>query len=478
MRKADIIVFAKQRLLGINTEFESLNYDNFDENTFTSSISFLDYDTVVISTNYISSLYSEASTSPYQNKRLLSEYASNQIKEDYKIIKDQLIEQLKQGKNVFVLMGSNENCYIYTGEKQYSGTGKNARQTNIVTEFDTYSFLPIKISATHVYGKRTEICGNQPYADFFKKSKECYQYAAYFSVPQSSALLKVQGSSKTVSAVFEYENGKIVLLPFPYYEDDYTEKKYRKKYGMIYLNSLLDLSTRLSASVDDYVLPVWSNCFSILNEAAECEKLEKDFQKLQRLQKSIEKQEELVRQIQRYKTLITSSGDQLEEIIKLVLAELGFSLFEAEKGRSDIIARYREVDIVVEVKGVTKSAAEKHAAQLEKWVAQFTEENKRTPKPLLIVNGFCDTPLLERVENVFPNQMLKYCEARNHALITTTQLLCLYIETRRNPSCLDERLRELLSTVGIYQQYQQITDFISWGNSPADENTDTIAVGV
>ena len=166
-----VIVFTKQRFLGINTEFGSLNYNNFDENIFTSSISFLDYDVVVISTNFISSRYPESSTSPYQNKRLLSNYASNQITEDYKIIKEQLIE-------------------------------------------------------------------------------------------------------------------------------------------------------------------------------------------------------------------------------------------------------------------------------------------------LLIVNGFCDTPLLERIEDVFPNQMLKYCEARNHVLVTTTQLLCLYIETRNDLSCLDERINGLLSTVGIYQPYQNITDFI------------------
>lgn len=156
----DVIVFTKQRFLGINTEFGSLNYNNFDENIFTSSISFLDYDVVVISTNFISSRYPESSTSPYQNKRLLSDYASNQITEDYKIIKEQLIELLKQGKMVFILMGSNENCYIYTGEKQYSGTGKNARQTHIVTEFDMYSFLPIKITATHGMVNVLKFAGN------------------------------------------------------------------------------------------------------------------------------------------------------------------------------------------------------------------------------------------------------------------------------------------------------------------------------
>lgn len=273
-------------------------------------------------------------------------------------------------------------------------------------------------------------------------------------------LLKIPGTSKAVSAVFEYENGKIILLPLPYYEDDFTEEKYWRKYGKIYLDSLFELSDRLSTSLDDYVLPDWTNYFSILNETVESIKLEKDLQRLQKIQRSIENQEELIRQIQRYKTLLTASGDQLEEIVKLVLSELGFSLVEAEKGRSDIIARYGETDIVAEIKGVTKSAAEKHAAQLEKWVAQFTEENEHAPKPLLIVNGFCDTPLLERVEDVFPNQMLKYCEARNHVLVTTTQLLCLYIETRNDMSCLDDKIKELLATVGIYQPYQNITDFI------------------
>lgn len=73
---------------------------------------------------------------------------------------------LKQGRNVFVLMGNNDNCYIYTGEKQYSGTGRNARQTNIVREFNAYSFLPIKLNVTEVVGERIDICCSSPYRDF------------------------------------------------------------------------------------------------------------------------------------------------------------------------------------------------------------------------------------------------------------------------------------------------------------------------
>ena len=109
---------------------------------------------------------------------------------------------------------------------------------------------------------------------------------------------------------------------------------------------------------------------------------------------------------------------------------------------------------------ITKSAAEKHAAQLEKWVSQYFEENEVSPKGVLIVNGFCDTPLNERLEDVFPQQMLKYCVARGHVLLTSTQLLCLYIELCNNPACKEERITELLSCVGKYERYRETKDYL------------------
>ena len=162
----------------------------------------------------------------------------------------------------------------------------------------------------------------------------------------------------------------------------------------------------------------------------------------------------------------------MEEVVQETLQEIGFTLSEAEVGRSDIIASYNGTDIVAEIKGVSKSAAEKHAAQLEKWVAQFIEEKEHAPKPLLIVNGYSDTPLVERVEDVFPNQMLKYCAARGHALITTTQLLCLYIEIKKNPTCAEERITELLSCVGKYQRYLDYNNYIKLVQNEETENNE------
>ena len=118
----------EKKIVGLNTYFKSLEYENFDEYEFSARISLLDYDAVVINAEYLITCYSTSYDSSYQNKPCLSDYNSAQIVEDFKKIEGQIKELLKQGRNVFVLMGNNDNCYIYTGEKQYSGTGRNARQ--------------------------------------------------------------------------------------------------------------------------------------------------------------------------------------------------------------------------------------------------------------------------------------------------------------------------------------------------------------
>ena len=114
----------------------------------------------------------------------------------------------------------------------------------------------------------------------------------------------------------------------------------------------------------------------ILDEKVKLKKQNTIENKIAKLEKELDKERIAVQEVQKYKLLLTSSGTTLEEIVKQVLDELGFTILEAEKGRSDIIAKYGEVAIVAEIKGVTKSAAEKHAAQLEKWVAQYIEENE------------------------------------------------------------------------------------------------------
>lgn len=449
----------ERRMLGVNTEFNSLKYPNLTEAHFRSSISLLDYDMVIINASGIIDLYYEDDKQgTYENKKLLCNEDSHQIKEDFLSICEQVIDLLKLGKNIYVLVGRNPNCFVYTGKKERNSSGKG--QVNYVEEFNAFSFQPVSINAAFVDGTEMEICSHEPFATFFRNTEELVHYQARFILPKGSkALLKIRGTDKVVSALVEHEQGRIIFLPTPYLKGDYRTDEYWQEYGTQYLDRLVALDKALFADAE-YELPSWTESFTILNERDTVSKIERTKERLEKTKEALSKQEKKLTDLQYYKRLLTGSGTVLEEAVKQVLSEIGFKILETEKGRSDVIAKYGEYDVVAEIKGVTKSAAEKHAAQLEKWASGFHEKTDRTPKALLIVNGFCDTPLNERNEDVFPAQMLPYATARNHILVSSVKLLCLYIEIKENPSCKEERIQELLSTVGVYKRYEDPFEFI------------------
>jgi hypothetical protein len=91
--------------------------------------------------------------------------------------------------------------------------------------------------------------------------------------------------------------------------------------------------------------------------------------------KKINKQKEFIAKIEENKILFTGTGGALEVQIRKVISELGFSVEKGSIGRADLIANYNDKVAVIEIKGVTKSAAEKNAAQLEKSVSEYFEAN-------------------------------------------------------------------------------------------------------
>lgn len=106
------------------------------------------------------------------------------------------------------------------------------------------------------------------------------------------------------------------------------------------------MDERLNISNEDFSLPKWANEMYILGEKEEIAKQIKIENKIGELQVKLINQKYCIEEIQKYKLLLTASGGLLEEITKKVLGELGFSLLNAEKGRSDIAAKYGDLGIV------------------------------------------------------------------------------------------------------------------------------------
>ncbi|RFA09033.1 hypothetical protein B7R54_07195 [Subtercola boreus] len=149
------------------------------------------------------------------------------------------------------------------------------------------------------------------------------------------------------------------------------------------------------------------------------------------------------------KILLYGTGDALAEKCAEVLERFGAQRLPAPENRADLRFSFEERIIVVEVKGVTKSAKEENAAQLEKWVME--DVSSGTPysqiKPVLIVNAFRQKSPSERAET-FPSQMLQMSESRGHALLSSVQLFVLAAEVSEGHLSGSEALQIITSTVG------------------------------
>src|SRR5262249_14378986 len=150
--------------------------------------------------------------------------------------------------------------------------------------------------------------------------------------------------------------------------------------------------------------------------------------------------------VEELKTLFTGTGNELESKVEFVFKNLGFEIHDTVSNRDDLIVKYKDRIAVIEVKGVVGSAAEKNATQLEKWVTEYHFENEIEPKGILIVNAFKDIELKDRKDPTFPNQMLSYSIKKEHCLISSTQLLCLYFDAIKNPDKKEELINSLFDT--------------------------------
>lgn len=455
----------QQRMLGIDTLFSNFDRSYFVQDSFLSHTSFFDYDAVIFNTQKIIKHYTTDNNGTFNNKTYLSLSNTIRINEDYQRMKQGIIDYLQSGKNIYLLMGHNEKCYITKMVKNYLG-----QTERLPYEFNMFSFLPITIIETHSYGKEMQLCCKSPYKEFFEAIANFSGYAVHYTTQENATTLAtIKDSENIVSSVIEFNGGKIICLPQPNFITRNTAQDYWKDYSISFLDSLFELNARLQAP-ETVVMPAWAENILILDEANHIAAKNQIINDIAESERKLNEEEEILHHIQNYKKLIFTQGTALEEIIKQVFSELGFVLFDTEPGKADIIAKYNDVDIVVEIKGLNKSASQQNDAQLEKWVAEFVIKNEHPPKAILIVNGYCETPLPERTEPVFPDQMIPLSTAWNHALLSTTQLLCLYIEIKNNPSVKEDRIKELLETVGVYQRYDDISQYIKCVNETGETN--------
>jgi hypothetical protein len=88
-------------------------------------------------------------------------------------------------------------------------------------------------------------------------------------------------------------------------------------------------------------------------------------------------------------------------------------------------------------------------------------QKESDPKGLLIINTFRNTPLSERKEASFPDNVIELAQGQKICLMTGLQLLILYCEFINNKITREDLIKEIIDTKGVFKLYQDWQIYLS-----------------
>lgn len=439
----------------------SIDYDpvfgdeDVTRTSFDSDTSLFDYDVVIWDPAASFAKYTRYA-GDYQGLPSLSDSTSAQLRSDIKRRAEEVVGFLTSGRTLVVQLCGPQECYVATGEVQYSGTGRNARKTRVVSKLDFLAELPLGLgSVTRARGDRIEVVGEDSIARLLRTHLSSLVYTAFVAEPNATVVARVRGSDHAV-ALRQKTNGggNVIAIPRTTFEPDVPEDDEDEHYDEVWPQAAVDFQTGLLAAIaelsgsGEIARPFWSKDYTTQRLRDAQDKVAKQRASVERARARLSKLQQAEEAERSFEQLYLGSGRQLELRVRDVLELLGGEVEEPEAGRADWRVTLDGQRAVLEVKGLTKSAAEKNAAQLEKWVAEELEQSGASPKGILVANTWRETPLADRTKDDFPAQMLPYSTARGHCLVTGLELFAIACEVGENPSRAAHWRKSLLTTSG------------------------------
>jgi len=369
---------------------------------------------------------------------------------------------LELGRSLVVFAPAPQRWYYYTGTRDVSGTGKNQKVTRHVNDMSTLDLLPFPLETIAASGRRIECRGTTSEREFWHAYGPLFEHAAYMDKPLGHPFLFI---SRTLFAVGSYASvGKGFVLILPQLADDDDEDGADGDEIDFphegFIDAILALVDELSQGRGQKVQPAWSQGLLLPGETKSSSEVAGLSEQIEELSTKRMHSEQLLAALQSRKTLFTGTGRALEDVAMQALEALGFKVEHGAVGRADLVARFGKRVAVVEAKGLSKSAKERDAAQLEKWVVEHHLDQGGQPKGILVVNAYAQTPLVKRTHAAFPQQMLKYACDRGFCLITGVQLLGAWLDAEKTPSLKASIRTSILDCVGVYSEYADWTGYL------------------
>lgn len=347
---------------------------------------------------------------------------------------------VSSGKTVFVLLNKYQEFFVHTGEKRFSGTGRNQQVTRMLTKRNNYECLPIgSIDVISKGGDTIKFLNNPAYLPLWNETKGYFVYDSYFNQSPGVPLFVTKTGNKAVGCVVtSKENGHLVLLPqlmFPeeFVEElddgteDWTEKA--KQFGKRFAAALVEVDAALRKEGEAIPAPSWVDepeysmakepklLMSIASITAKVEKLSKE---------KADKNRELS-ELQSLKYLLYGKGFPLQYAVIEALELLGYKAEGYDDGELEIdqVIVSPEGDRFVgetEGKDNSKVNVDKFRQLFDIVDADAAREDiEEEATGILFGNGHRTLDPSER-EVQFTDKCLKSAERRSVVLVQTSDL--------------------------------------------------------
>lgn len=426
-----------KKILEVGVELAS---DDVEHASMNSKVSLLDWDIIIFRPSIDEFVPPYCDT--YNGKPSLKETSSFQLKECNEHWRREILQAYETGKTVVVHLAPLREVYVDTGERRYSGTGRNRATTTIVQITSNYETLPLALNPVSAVGSEIKLADRRAevLATYWSEFGDISRYKVQLTASGVPSSLVTRSGEKVVGSVYRdsVKGGVLLLLPDIDFEPDdfyttdddgdaiWTEKA--NQFAARYLSSIIALDKALRAdrevtpepawaSEGRYVLPVEQELkLSLLNAEREIEEANKKKEKIA----------SELRDAGVLRSLMYEKGHALEAVILKALRIIGFAAepYKDSESEFDVVFECDEGRLIGEVEGKdTKAVNVDKLRQLGMNINEdlMREEVTAPAKPVLFGNGYRLQPPEERADP-FTEKCNTAAAASSTALVATADL--------------------------------------------------------
>ncbi len=429
---------AEKRILTIGLQLAS---NDVQYVSFLSKTSLLDWD-IVLFKPIINEFLSY--TDYYQGKPSLSDSSSFQLKECCEHWRREIKQAVETGKTVIVFLPALQEVYIDTGERQYSGTGRNQKTTRIVSLYNNYHALPASLAPVNTQGTAIKLSprGTETISTYWSEFAEISQYNVILSAENIPACLVTRNGDKPVGAIYRNKSssGTLILLPdIDFYPDNFHSFHRGKGQGQVWtpvasqfasrmLGTVVSLDKALLSSGEITPEPDWAgdSAYTFAREnQVRIELLEAE-DLLEKAQRTKESLVEDLKSAGQLRSLLFEKGKPLENAIIDALRILGFKAapYKDSMSEFDVVFESDEGRLIGEAEGKDNKAI--NVDKLRQLAMNIHEDLQREEviepaKGVLFGNAYRLQPVADREES-FTDKCVSAAESSSTALVSTPDL--------------------------------------------------------